>query len=140
MGTPTQYQDQSLIDAAKTARLSAYAPYSQLLVGAAVRDENDTVHRGCNVENASYPEGTCAETGAIAAMIAAGSTQIKAICVITDTKHMVLPCGGCLQRIGEFAAPDTPVIIIGQGGQQRDYQLKDLAPHRVGAEILEPRS
>ena len=86
----------TLLDAARAVRENAYAPYSRFKVGAALRATSGAVHLGCNVENVAYPEGTCAEAGAIAAMIAAGDTAIAELVVIADSPAPVPPCGGCL--------------------------------------------
>ncbi|MFD0933623.1 cytidine deaminase, partial [Methylobacterium trifolii] len=83
----------ALFEAARTARARAYAPYSRFAVGAALRDETGAIHAGCNVENAAYPVGTCAEAGAIAAMIAAGGRHIRAMLVLGDGAGLVTPCG-----------------------------------------------
>ena len=100
--------DDDLINAAIDARKRAYAPYSKFDVGAAIRDETGRIHQGQNIENAAYPNGICAETAAIAAMIDAGGRSITAIAVAGgDGKVMCTPCGGCRQRIREFASPDT---------------------------------
>ena len=100
-----------LFDAARAVRARAHAPYSRFRVGAAVLDETGAVHVGCNVENAAYPEGVCAETAAIAAMVAAGGRRIRAIAVIGSGPTMTTPCGGCRQRIREFADADTRVHL-----------------------------
>ncbi|MGA0377453.1 MAG: cytidine deaminase, partial [bacterium] len=100
-----------LLEAARDARKKAYAPYSRFLVGAAILDDQGKLHKGCNVENAAYPQGTCAEAGAIAAMILAEGRRIKAIAVVGESLDPVTPCGGCRQKIREFAAPTTPILI-----------------------------
>ncbi len=94
----------SLLDAARDVRERAYVPYSKFKVGAAIRGASGTVYRGCNVENVAYPEGTCAEAGAIAAMVAAGETQLIEVAVIADSPTPVPPCGGCRQKLAEFAS------------------------------------
>ena len=94
----------SLLAAATAVREIAYVPYSRFKVGAAIRAASGTVYAGCNVENVAYPEGTCAEAGAIAAMVAAGETVIAEMLVIADSPDPVPPCGGCRQKIAEFAA------------------------------------
>ena len=125
-----------LLDAAREARMKAYAPYSRFLVGAAILDDQGKLHKGCNVENAAYPQGTCAEAGAIAAMILAEGRQIKAIAVVGDSPDPVTPCGGCRQKIREFAEPTIP-ILIGDLKQLRLRQtLADLLPHSFGPEYL----
>ena len=117
----------SLVEAARAVRENAHAPYSGFKVGAAVRTPDGAVHVGCNVENVAYPEGTCAEAGAIAAMVAAGATEIAEIAVIADAPDPVTPCGGCRQRIREFADPDTR-ILARSGGEWQTYSMDELLP------------
>ncbi len=109
----------TLFETARAARDHAHAPYSGFKVGAAIRCPDGSVHAGCNVENAAYPEGTCAEAGAIAAMCLSGRREIAEVMVVADSPEPTSPCGGCRQKLAEFAAPDTPVI------------LADLASERV---------
>ncbi len=118
----------TLLDAATKVRENAYAPYSRFKVGAALRTHSGAVFTGCNVENVAYPEGTCAEAGAIAAMIAAGETVIAEILVIADSPAPVPPCGGCRQKIAEFAAPDVQVTLCTTDGQRRAVTVADLLP------------
>ena len=127
---------QRLLDAAQTARGRAHAPYSHFLVGAAVLDENDRVHAGCNVENAAYPLGICAEAAAIASMIAAGGTRVHALLVVGNGRELVTPCGGCRQRLREFADAQTPVIVAGDDGVRATFTLAELLPHGFGPENL----
>ncbi len=117
-----------LFDVASRARAHAHAPYSGFPVGAAIRSEEGRIFAGCNVENASYPEGTCAETGAIAAMIAAGDRRIAEILILAEGTDPVPPCGGCRQRILEFADPETPVILAGPEGERARLALGGLLP------------
>lgn len=118
----------TLLDAARAVRDNAYAPYSRFKVGAALRATSGAVHLGCNVENVAYPEGTCAEAGAIAAMIAAGDTAIAELVVIADSPAPVPPCGGCRQKIAEFAGPDVVVTMCTTDGQSRAVTVADLLP------------
>lgn len=118
----------TLLDAATQVRENAYAPYSRFKVGAALRTPSGAVFSGCNVENVAYPEGTCAEAGAIAAMVAAGETAIAEILVIADSPAPVPPCGGCRQKIAEFAAPDVQVTLCTTDGQRRAVTVADLLP------------
>ncbi len=118
----------SLIDHATKVRERAYAPYSNFKVGAALITTTGTIYVGCNVENVAYPEGTCAEAGAIAAMIAGGDAQIAEIAVIADSPMPVSPCGGCRQKIAEFAAPDVPVIMATTDGLRVQTTVRDLLP------------
>jgi|SRR4051794_6252985 cytidine deaminase len=126
----------SLFEAAKAIQEKAYVPYSRFKVGAAIRSENGRVFAGCNVENAAYPQGSCAETGAISAMIAAGESRIGEILVIGDGDNLVTPCGGCRQRIREFASPETPIHIAGPEGIRRSFTLGELLPFSFGPDNL----
>ncbi|MGH1570187.1 cytidine deaminase [Methylobacterium sp. P31] len=126
----------ALLEAARTVRERAHAPYSRFRVGAALRDERGAIHAGCNVENAAYPVGTCAEAGAIAAMAAAGGRRIEAILVYGDGAGLVTPCGACRQRIREFAGPDTPIHAAGPHGLARTFTLAELLPESFGPETL----
>lgn len=126
----------ALFEAALAARRRAYAPYSRFSVGAALRDEAGVIYAGCNVENAAYPVGTCAEAGAIAAMVAAGGRRIAAILICADGAVPVTPCGACRQRIREFAGPDVPVYAAGPGGVLAHYTLDALLPASFGPETL----
>jgi cytidine deaminase len=125
-----------LFDAAKAAQSSAYAPYSHFNVGAALRTSSGAIFSGCNVENAAYPQGACAETGAISAMALAGERRIVEILVIGDGDGLCTPCGGCRQRIREFAAPETPIYIAGSEGLRLTTSLAELLPYSFGPENL----
>lgn len=118
----------SLIDAARAVRLNAHAPYSGFQVGAAILSTTGHIHVGCNVENVAYPEGTCAEAGAIAAMVAAGDTAIAAIAVIADSPKPVSPCGGCRQKLAEFAQADVPVTLATTDGAELETTVGALLP------------
>ena len=118
----------SLLDAATEVRARAYAPYSRFKVGAALRTTSGAVFVGCNVENVAYPEGTCAEAGAIAAMVAGGETRIAEVCVIADSPEPVPPCGGCRQKIAEFAGQDVRVTLCTTDGKSRVMTVADLLP------------
>ena len=122
--------DQELIDAALTVRENAYCPYSSFRVGAALIDDQGRVHIGCNVENAAYPQGNCAETGAIAAMVAAGGKNIITIAVAGGAKkeRACTPCGGCRQSINEFAVENTRIIVIDDDGDWHHYTMAELLP------------
>ena len=122
--------EQDLIDAALAVRQNAYCTYSNYLVGAALLDEQGNMHVGCNVENAAYPEGLCAEACAIASMIAAGGRKIRTIVVVGghDDIEDCTPCGGCRQKIAEFADDDTTVVLIRPGGHTRTFKIDELLP------------
>lgn len=126
-----------LLDAARNVRENAYAPYSRFKVGAAVRAASGRVYVGCNVENVAYPEGTCAEAGAIAAMVAAGETQIIEVAVIADSPAPVPPCGGCRQKLAEFARHDVPVMLATTDGKQAQTTVGDLLPGGFSAAHME---
>ncbi|MFS4438489.1 cytidine deaminase [Paracoccaceae bacterium GXU_MW_L88] len=117
-----------LIEKALEAMARAYVPYSQFHVGAAIEAENGDVFQGCNVENVAYPEGTCAEAGAIAAMVLGGQTRIKRIAVTANGSETITPCGGCRQKIAEFAPPEAEVILAGPEGERARMTVKDLLP------------
>ena len=125
-----------LFAAAVAARANAYAPYSGYAVGAAVLAEDGAIYAGCNTENAAYPVGTCAESGAIAAMAAAGARRIAAILVLADGPELVTPCGACRQRIREFATEATPIHLADPSGVRRTLTLGDLLPHAFGPDNL----
>ncbi len=127
----------SLKEAARLVRKKAYAPYSGFLVGAAVRSASGQIHVGCNVENVAYPEGTCAEAGAIAAMIAAGETEIGEVYVVADAPEPVAPCGGCRQKIAEFAGPDVRVTMATLAGVETTVRVGDLLPGAFGRAHME---
>jgi cytidine deaminase len=114
--------------AARAVRENAYAPYSKFKVGAAVRGASGTIYAGCNVENAAYPEGTCAEAGAIAAMVAAGETKLTEVYVIAGSSAPATPCGGCRQKLAEFGAGDVSVTMANVDGDEMHMTLADLLP------------
>jgi cytidine deaminase len=132
-------QRQALLDAARAARAQAHAPYSGCRVGAAVLDEQGRVHAGCNVENAAYPQGQCAEAGALSAMVLAGGRRALALLVVGEGPAAVTPCGGCRQKLRELAADDTPVLVAGTDGVQQVFTLGALLPHSFGPQHLPPR-
>lgn len=122
----------TLLAAAIGARANAYAPYSGFSVGAAIRCPDGSVHAGCNVENVAYPEGTCAEAGAIAAMVAAGRTAIAEVWVVSDGPQLVTPCGGCRQKLAEFAGAGVPVVLADLGGERARTTVGALLPGAFG--------
>jgi cytidine deaminase len=128
--------DQRLFAAASAAMERAYAPYSKFQVGAAILAGNGEIYSGCNVENAAYPIGTCAEAGAIAAMVRDGAQEIREVVVIGRGDHMCTPCGGCRQRIREFAAADTKIHVCGPEGLRRTFTRDELLPASFGPENL----
>ena len=134
----TEPEQDRLLRAARTAQARAYAPYSHFAVGAAVLDEHGRIHAGCNVENAAYPEGLCAEAGAFSAMVLGGGRHVRALAVVGDGWGLVTPCGGCRQKLREFAAPDTPVLLADRTQLRARFTLAQLLPDSFGPEQLVP--
>ena len=123
---------EALFSAAREAYDNAYAPYSKFPVGAAVLTPEGEIFSGANVENAAYPEGVCAETSAISAMALAGERRIVEICVVGDGDALCTPCGGCRQRIREFADARTMIHVAGPEGVRKTFKLADLLPESFG--------
>ncbi|WP_316858812.1 cytidine deaminase [uncultured Cohaesibacter sp.] len=126
-------QSLALLDLATKARDKAHVPYSRFPVGVALRTRSGSIHVGCNIENASYPEGWCAETSAIAAMVMASddaieSRSIEEVVVIADHTPPITPCGGCRQRLKEFGSADTVIHAADLGGIRQSFRLGDLLP------------
>jgi cytidine deaminase len=122
-----------LLAAARAARAQAYAPYSHYSVGAAVQDEHGRIHAGCNVENAAYPEGVCAEAAALSAMVLAGGRQARAVVVVGATQGgWVTPCGGCRQKLREFGAPELPITSASDDAVGPTHTLAQLLPASFG--------
>ncbi|HZY69187.1 MAG TPA: cytidine deaminase [Devosia sp.] len=128
--------DSELFAAAEAVRARAYAPYSRFQVGAAILADDGKIYAGANIENAAYPVGNCAEASAIAAMIAGGGKRIRRIYVTGPGTAPVTPCGGCRQRIREFADPEVTVISHGVDGAPLQQTLEQLLPHSFGPEYL----
>ena len=126
-----------LMDEARRVRDRAYAPYSNFKVGAAIRGADGQVYVGCNVENVAYPEGTCAEAGAVAAMIAGGETQIAEVAVIADSPSPVPPCGGCRQKLAEFASGDVVVTLGTTDLATLSMTVAELLPGAFGADHMD---
>jgi cytidine deaminase len=123
-----------LLAAARAARLRAHAPYSQFRVGAALLDEAGRIHAGCNVENAAYPQGLCAEAGALARLVAEGGQRVAAVVVVGEGPQPCTPCGGCRQKLREFAADATPVIVADTRAVRARFTLGELLPSSFGPE------
>jgi len=126
-----------LVEAAIAAMAKAYAPYSNFSVGAAVRGASGAVYAGCNVENAAYPEGCCAETSALSAMVMAGETRVTEVAVAGGGDKLVTPCGGCRQRLREFAADSVEIHICGPDGLRKTVTLGELLPLSFGPDNLD---
>ena len=126
-----------LTAAAAAVRAHAHAPYSGFAVGAALLDDEGRIHVGCNVENAAYPQGLCAEAAAIGAMVAAGGRAIVAVALVAGQGRPATPCGGCRQRLNEFADADTPVHVCGPEGLRKTFTLGELLPGAFGPRNLD---
>ena len=118
-----------LLTLAQQAATNAYAPYSKFRVGAAILSTSGSTYSGCNVENISYPVGTCAEQSAISGMITGGDTQIAEILIYADSQTVISPCGACRQRIAEFATPQTLIHLASSNGIQQTFTIAELLPH-----------
>jgi cytidine deaminase len=125
-----------LLTLARTMMGRAYAPYSKFPVGAALRAEDGTVYGGCNVENAAYPQGCCAEASAISTMVGAGRRRIVEALVIGGGEALCTPCGGCRQKLREFASDDLPIHVCGPEGWRRTLTLGELLPLSFGPHNL----
>jgi cytidine deaminase len=126
-----------LIEAALEAQRQAYAPYSRFAVGAALRDEHNRIHAGCNVENAAYPEGMCAEAAALAAMVLGGGRRCVEMAIVGGGGTLISPCGGCRQKLREFGSEDMTIILCDSAGEpHRTYSLGELLPSSFGPEHL----
>jgi cytidine deaminase len=126
-----------LIETALNAQKQSYAPYSHFAVGAALRDERNRIHAGCNIENAAFPEGMCAEAAALAAMVVAGGRRCIEIALVGAGDRLISPCGGCRQKLREFGTADMAVHLCdGAGKPRRTLLLGELLPCSFGPEHL----
>ena len=125
-----------LRDIALAVRENAHAPYSGFKVGAAIRSASGVVYAGCNVENVAYPEGTCAEAGAIAAMVAAGETRLAEVYVVAGSPRPVPCCGGCRQKLAEFGAGEVPVTLATVAGDETRTTIAGMLPGAFDAGFM----
>ncbi len=125
-----------LLEASLAARAHSHSPYSGYAVGAAILDEQGRVHAGANIENAAYPQGWCAEATALSAMVMAGGKQAVAVLVTGPGPEVITPCGGCRQKLREFAGPDLQIIAGDPSGIKDQWTLEDLLPHSFGPDHL----
>ena len=125
-----------LRDIALAVRENAHAPYSGFKVGAAIRSASGAVYAGCNVENVAYPEGTCAEAGAIAAMVAAGETRLAEVYVVAGSPRPVPCCGGCRQKLAEFGAGEVPVTLATVAGEETRTTIAEMLPGAFDAGFM----
>lgn len=127
----------TLLEAALAVRERAWVPYSRFKVGAAIRAQSGAVYAGCNVENVAYPQGTCAEAGAIAAMVAGGDTRIAEVVVVADSSAPTPPCGGCRQKLREFAGPQVRVTMATLDGASLTMTMDELLPGAFTADHMD---
>jgi len=125
-----------LFEAARTAMAKCHAPYSKFPVGAAIRDADGNIHAGANIEVISFPEGWCAETTAISHMVMAGGSRIREVAVIAEKLDLCPPCGGCRQRLAEFADADTLIHLCDEAGIQKTLRMDELLPYAFETEVI----
>lgn len=124
-----------LFEAAREAMAFAHAPYSKFPVGAAIRAEDGKIYKGANIENLSFPQGWCAEPSAISAMVMGGARKITEIAVIAEKLALCPPCGGCRQKIAEFASADTKIYLCDEAGVQKVMTMDELLPFSFKTEL-----
>lgn len=125
-----------LFEAARAAMAFAHAPYSKFPVGAAIRAEDGKIYAGANIENLSFPQGWCAEPTAISHMIMAGNKKIIEMAVIAEKLPLCPPCGGCRQKIAEFATAKTPIYLCDETGVQKTMTMEELLPHGFATDVI----
>lgn len=136
MSGPDETTTAELFAAAVAVQANAHVPYSKYPVGAAVRTGSGRVFTGCNVENAAYPQGMCAEASAIAAMVSAGERELVEVLTVAEGEELATCCGGCRQKIREFGGPGTLIHAAGPEGVRRTFTLDELLPFSFGPEQL----
>lgn len=125
-----------LFEAARAAMAFAHAPYSKFPVGAAIRAEDGKIYAGANIENLSFPQGWCAEPTAISHMIMAGNKKIVEMAVIAEKLPLCPPCGGCRQKIAEFATAKTPIYLCDETGVKKTMTMEELLPHSFATDVI----
>jgi len=125
-----------LFEAARDAMQFAHAPYSKFPVGAAIRADDGKIYTGANIENLSFPQGWCAEPTAIGCMIMGGGKKIVEMAVIAEKLALCPPCGGCRQKISEFASADTKIYLCDEVGVQKTMTMDELLPLSFKTDIL----
>jgi cytidine deaminase len=125
-----------LFEAARDAMAFAHAPYSKFPVGAAIRADDGKIYAGANIENISFPQGWCAEPTAISHMIMAGAKKIVEMAVIAEKLPLCPPCGGCRQKIAEFASPSTRIYLCDETGVKQTMTMDELLPHSFATEVI----
>ena len=125
-----------LFEAARAAMAFAHAPYSKFPVGAAIRAEDGRIYAGANIENLSFPQGWCAEPTAISHMIMGGAKKIVEMAVIAEKLPLCPPCGGCRQKIAEFATAKTLIYLCDETGVQKTMTMEELLPHGFATDVI----
>ncbi len=125
-----------LFEAARDAMQFAHAPYSRFPVGAAIRADDGKIYTGANIENLSFPQGWCAEPTAIGCMIMGGGKKIVEMAVIAEKLALCPPCGGCRQKISEFASASTKIYLCDEIGVQKTMTMDELLPLSFKTDIL----
>jgi cytidine deaminase len=125
-----------LFEAARAAMSLAHAPYSKFPVGAAIRAEDGKIYAGANIENLSFPQGWCAEPTAISQMIMGGARKIVEMAVIAEKLPLCPPCGGCRQKIAEFATAKTPIYLCDETGVKKTMTMEELLPHSFSTDVI----
>ena len=125
-----------LFEAARAAMAFAHAPYSKFPVGAAIRAEDGRIYAGANIENLSFPQGWCAEPTAISQMIMGGAKKIVEMAVIAEKLPLCPPCGGCRQKIAEFATAKTPIYLCDETGVKKTMTMEELLPHGFATDTI----
>ncbi|TCV61739.1 cytidine deaminase [Neorhizobium sp. S3-V5DH] len=127
---------QELFEAAREAMKKSYAPYSKFPVGVAIRADDGNAYLGANIENLSFPQGWCAEPTAIGAMIMGGASKIVELAVIAEKLPLCTPCGGCRQKISEFASADTRIYLCDDAGVQKTVTMAELLPYAFETDVI----
>ena len=126
-----------LFEAARDAMSRCYAPYSKFPVGAAILAEDGNVYKGANIENLAFPQGSCAECTAIGAMVMGGAKKIVEIAVIAEKMPLCPPCGGCRQKIAEFADASTRIYLCDETGVKKTMTMDELLPFSFDTDTID---
>ncbi len=136
LNIPEAAVSDELFAAAREAMRRAHAPYSKFPVGAAILTTDGRVYAGANIEVVSFPEGWCAETTALSHFVMAGGGEIAEVAVVAEKMDLITPCGGCRQRLAEFAGPETKLHLCDQNGIAETVLMKDMLPRGFDTEVL----
>ena len=131
---------EQLFEAAREAMAFCHAPYSKFPVGAAIRAEDGKIYKGANIENLAFPQGWCAECTAIGAMVMGGQKKIVEIAVIAEKMALCPPCGGCRQKIAEFADRNTRIYLCDEAGIKKTMTMDELLPFSFETDTIDGAS